>query len=297
MTNQEILDLARSWLEDTLEPYKWSTSELIHCYNAAIEKFYRRVYPFQTDSASFCTIDVPCNTYELVMDYRIIDVEHAWLNTEETWLTKKTSKWLDTYNPMWRNDDGTPVVYVPDPESLKMWIWPKYDADNEITGAANISFTTGPNVITYAAGGLDEIYAAGDRIQVTGTTSNNATVTVTVAAHTTLTVSQTLIAEPNTSAILRKIEDSIKMSVYRLPLTEVSLANLTSSPEVRSMWHRGFVHGILAEAYTKQDTETYDPESHQKALDAFEDVIQGAMLSTIDSRQDGQVCHAHYGMI
>lgn len=297
MTNSEIIELARSFLEDTVEPYLWSTPELIHCYNVAIDKFYRRVYPFQTDSASFCTIEIPCNTYELALDYRIIDIEHAWLNTEEIWLTKKPSRWLDTYFPMWRNDHGTPVIYVPDPESLKMWIWPTYDHDNQVTGSSNISFTTGPNVITYAAGGLDDIYAAGNRIQVTGTTNNNTTVTVTVAADTTLTVSETLTVEANTSAILRKIEDSLKMSVYRLPLAQVTSATLSSSPEVRAMWHMGFVYGIMAEAYSKQDTETYDPDSKAKAVASFDDVIQDAMLSTIDSRQDGQVCHAHYGTI
>jgi len=298
MTHNEIILLARDFLEDTAEPYRWGTATLIACYNAALEKFYRRVYPVIEESASFCTIEIPCNTYSLAFDPRIIDVEHCWLNSNGNWLTKKNLKWLNTYYPAWRDTSSTaPLIYCPDPDSLKMWIYPKYVNTREVLGASNVTFATGPNTITYALGGLTAKYAIGNRIEITNAGANNMVVTVTNVSGTVITVSQTLTAAVNTSAILRKIEDSFRLSVYRLPLASVTNATLTSSPEVRTQWHMGFIHGIMAEAYGKQDTDTYDPKSRANAMAAFEDVIEDAMIATIDSRQDGQVCHAHEGMI
>ena len=52
--------------------------------------------------------------------------------------------------------------------------------------------------------------------------------------------------------------DTLYMYVVRYPLVPLSLVSDTLSPEIDSKYHMRLIDGILASAYTKQDSETLD---------------------------------------
>ena len=58
------------------------------------------------------------------------------------------------------------------------------------------------------------------------------------------------------------------LTVYRLPLTQLTADALDAEPEIHFRHHSRLVDGILAQAYNKDDSETLDPEKaarHEKA--------------------------------
>jgi len=58
------------------------------------------------------------------------------------------------------------------------------------------------------------------------------------------------------------------LTVYRLPLTQLTADALDAEPEIHFRHHYRLVDGILAQAYNKDDSETLDPEKaarHEKA--------------------------------
>lgn len=84
-----------------------------------------------------------------------------------------------------------------------------------ITGVSNISFAAASKTITKATGGfLDAGFYVGNKITITGTTSNNATLNVTLVTDTIITVSNTLIDEVNTSAVI-----TATTTICRIPVT------------------------------------------------------------------------------
>ena len=84
-----------------------------------------------------------------------------------------------------------------------------------LTGATDISFTATTNVITDAGTDLDRFHV-GQTIDVTGTTKNNTSLTVTAVATTgaTLTVSEDLTTEANTSATIKSRPDGIPVHLH-----------------------------------------------------------------------------------
>jgi hypothetical protein len=58
------------------------------------------------------------------------------------------------------------------------------------------------------------------------------------------------------------------LTVYRLPLTQFTAANLNTEPEIHFRHHHRLVDGILYQAYHKDDSEALDPEKaarHERA--------------------------------
>jgi hypothetical protein len=58
------------------------------------------------------------------------------------------------------------------------------------------------------------------------------------------------------------------LTVYRLPLTQFTAANLNTEPEIHFRHHHRLVDGILYQAYNKDDSEALDPEKaarHERA--------------------------------
>lgn len=64
--------------------------------------------------------------------------------------------------------------------------------------------------------------------------------------------------------------------VYRLPLVGLSLTAPGSSPEIPERYHEYILSGILAEAYLKQDAETFDKRLATDYLMIFESQIKKA---------------------
>ncbi len=55
-----------------------------------------------------------------------------------------------------------------------------------------------------------------------------------------------------------KADDTLKLTVYRRPITKLNIASMSGVPEIQERYHRRIFNGILAEAYSKQDTDTLD---------------------------------------
>jgi hypothetical protein len=70
------------------------------------------------------------------------------------------------------------------------------------------------------------------------------------------------------------VSDTMRLVVYRMPLTSMSLSDLTASPEFELKYHKYLKHGILARAYLKQDNEAYDiqkAEYHRQQFEGSDD--------------------------
>lgn len=90
-------------------------------------------------------------------------------------------------------------------------------------------------------------------------------------------------------------EDTLLMTVFRLPLTQLSVDDLEVEPEIHMRYHDEIVDGILGYAYSKQDTETFDPVKaerykelwRQKILDiANNTLIDNSVDTNIDPNND-----------
>jgi hypothetical protein len=77
-----------------------------------------------------------------------------------------------------------------------------------------------------------------------------------------MTTTVALVTEPNQSATIRKVCDTLLMVVNRLPLLPFTVADITASPavapEIKTMYHRELIYGIGREAFQKEDTQTLD---------------------------------------
>ncbi len=53
-------------------------------------------------------------------------------------------------------------------------------------------------------------------------------------------------------------DDTLHLSVYRMPLNDITLNDKTVTPEIAFHYHYVLVNGILARAFAKPDLHTYD---------------------------------------
>jgi hypothetical protein len=96
-----------------------------------------------------------------------------------------------------------------------------YPSIVSITGAGNISFNSTTKKITKASGGFlssggaseANSFEINDKITITGTTSNNATKTIVSVTDTEILVSESLVTESNTSAVIEATR-----TVSRIPI-------------------------------------------------------------------------------
>jgi hypothetical protein len=54
-------------------------------------------------------------------------------------------------------------------------------------------------------------------------------------------------------------DDNLKMTVVRLPLVPLSTSDRVAVPEIHRKYHFDLLTGVLWRAYSKQDSETYNP--------------------------------------
>lgn len=63
-------------------------------------------------------------------------------------------------------------------------------------------------------------------------------------------------------------DGTLQLEVYRLPLDLIE-ERVTESPEIHRVHHRELVNWPLYRAYSRPDSQMYDPDRAMKALDAF----------------------------
>ena len=58
--------------------------------------------------------------------------------------------------------------------------------------------------------------------------------------------------------------DTLTLTVYRLPLSPITVADSNSDPEVPLKWQHQLYKGIYKQAYDKHDSDTYDPKMRDR---------------------------------
>jgi hypothetical protein len=221
------------------------------------------------------------------LDSRIIQVETARLQSDTTFgpLNKTTENRLNGTVSNWRNETGTPREYAPGAASGYLSIYPKFDDTWEYVGSSNISFVSGTKTISQVGGNFSGL-VAGDQVVVTGSgvTANNTTLTVVTVGTTSFTVSEAITTALNTSATIRKVRDTLLMSVSRLPTARWTTQDITDETpitEIRDDHIDGLMDGIAKRAFLKPDTYAYYPqkaEYHRGLFDEFKKEVRRDMI-------------------
>ncbi len=279
MNVTEIIGLEReSILDDAKEPYLWSNTELVFDLNEALNELCREVWLITDQTnAAVREIKLLSNVGLYSLDERVVNVKSARLKSGSQWgqpLTKTSEAWLDQNRANWRERTGTPQAYAPDAESGYLSIFPKFDSVGEVIGSADISFAAATRIISKAGATFTAHFEAGDSIVISRTANNNGTFTAVLVTDTEITVNEALVDEAATGAALRKVRDTLLMVVNRIPLTPFTAFDIGAtppvSPEIKSMYHGGLLHGIAKRAFLKQDAETYDPQKAERHRLLFE---------------------------
>jgi hypothetical protein len=81
-------------------------------------------------------------------------------------------------------------------------------------------------------------------------------------------------------------DDTLRLTVYRLPLSELSASKTDAQPEVARRFHRRLIDGVLARAYEKTDAETYDPDRAEKHLELWLKSIEDVRTERVRAEYD-----------
>ena len=250
-------------LDDEIEPYLWTDTNLINYLNDTIDELAEdNLVMTDQSTASVAEIKLLSNQILHPIDDRVLQVRYGRLETNKTDVIKTTEDWLNGNIADWRNTDGSaPTYFCPSVSKGYLSIYPKYDATYEYLGVANISFVGGATKsITQLTGDFSGL-VAGDEIYISGTTDNNGFFTVVTAGTTSFTVSESVTTEASTSATIRKVMDTLLMTVNRIsmtPFTVSDIADSTDITELKSVHHSKLLNGIAKKAFLKPDSDTYD---------------------------------------
>ena len=288
MNVAELISLTReSVLDDTdkaLGDYGWSDTELIFALNRAYNELHK--LPLVTDQTTTAIVQIKLlsNVGAYVYDPRIIQIKDARLSVNSTYgsLIRTTENYLNKTITDWRSLTGTPQSYCPGSAHGYLSIYPKFDDTGEVTGS--ITFAT-TKVISKIDGDFSA-YAVGDSVNVDGTVKNDGYFTVATAGTTSFTVAEDLVNETH-SATLRKVMDTLLLTVDRLPtsrFTTADIANATPITGIREDHQDGLVDGIAKRAYLKPDSQTFDPrkaEHHRVLFEEFKKEVRRDIILLI----------------
>lgn len=270
-----IIEVARSMLDDTVETYRVSNSELIFDLNEAFNELAADTLLItDQNTAAVCDIKVLSNVGEYALDNRVLAVKYAHLSADETYgtLIRVSEDKLEQLIVNWRGDTDTPKYYAPGSSMGYIRLYPKFDDTGEVVGASDISFSG--STITKAGETFSAHFEVGDEINISGTTLNNGYKTLLTVGTTTMTTTAALVSEASQSATIRKVEDTLKMTVNRMPLTPFTVADCattsTTAPEIKSLYHGGLIDGILKRAFLNDNTQIYDPQRAERHRVIFE---------------------------
>lgn len=261
-------------LDDNIEPYLWSNIEVINHLNDTIDECAEEnLVISDQNTASVTTVKLLSNTTLHAVSDSIIHVRFGRLNSTGYGLVKTTEDWLNAEVSDWRDTTGTdPTHFAPSAMKGYLSIYPRYDSTYYFAGNSDISFVSGTKTISQATGDFSGL-VAGNEINISGTTNNNGYFTIVTVGTTSFTVSETVTTETNTSAIIKKVEDSLLLSVNRMPLTAFTVADIAAETvitDIKAIHHAKLFNGAAKRAYLKPDSETYDKgkaEYHRQLFD------------------------------
>lgn len=286
-----IIDITRrTVLDDTEEDYAWKDIELIHYLNIIYEEICRELLLIEDDYT------VALTQLKLLSNLGVYDLSELILNvkegaklsvntgTDNGVLQRVLESDMDKLHPAWRENTGTPGVFLPNCVKKRLSVYPKFDDEGEYIGDGDISFTALTKTISQPGGDFSDL-EVGDEINIDGTDDNDGYKTVATAGTTSFTVNEVLVNEANTSAVIRKVRDTLLMVVYRLPLAPFTVADIDVTPgvtpEIKASYHRFLPYGIGREAFLKKDRKTYHPNESKENGDHWEQFKAGVKAGLI----------------
>ena len=267
---------ARDKLDDKILPYEWEDAELIGYANIAYFEWCRETHCLRDDvTATVCQIPLLAGTLVYTMSQKITLVHNGWLSSGRPKLDVKDEIWLDRNTYAWRTSGGDPRFILPDFATgyLKVIRFP-LTSKGYYSGAFTF---TAPHTISQTGTLFSTNLVAGDQVVISGTTLNGTTVvpvtfTVDVPGTDSFTVTGTIVNESAAAGIIRKVTDTLNLSVDRVPLTPLSLAGWeTGTMEIREDYQPYLIDGILREAYQKQDAACLDVNKSKEHGGYFKD--------------------------
>ena len=286
-TVAEVISLTReSVLDDTdSQKYLWSNTELIYLLNRAYNELVKPSLIKDQSTTAITEIKLLSNVGIYTLDSRIIQVNSARLETDTGSLTRTTEARLDATVSDWRNETGTPIEFAPSSATGYLSVYPKFDDTWEYVGDSDISFVALTGTISQTGGDFSGL-VAGDVVSISGSgvTANNTTFTVVTVGTTSFTVSETVTIATDTSATIRKVRDTLLMSVNRLPTARFTITDITDETvitDIRDDHIDGLADGIAKRAFLKPDTYTYYPqkaEYHRGLFEEFKKEVRRDMI-------------------
>lgn len=119
MTLTDLIATCRLTLDDTVEPYLWSTAELTLCINEAqAEAATRAQLIVEEDNATYCTIAVVASTSGYPLHAKVLEVKSVYLDNEL--LKKTTLEELNESSSTWKTDISSVTRYYVSGRSIKL---------------------------------------------------------------------------------------------------------------------------------------------------------------------------------
>lgn len=271
-TREEVLDDTDS------QKYLWSNDELIHHLNRAANEIYKVARPaVDQRTTDLMEVSLLSNLGVYALDSRVLSISDARLDDNALYgsLDIVTEASMNATSANWRATTGTPSSIIPGYESGYLCVYPKFDDTCEYVGDSDITFIAGTKTISQTDGDFSDL-AEGDEVVVTGTTNNNTTFTVVTVGTTSFTVSETVTGESNTSATIRKVRDTLIMTVTRLMATRYVTADIAAATvitDLRDDWCDGLPDGIAKRAFLKPDSYTYYPQKAAYHKNEFKEFL------------------------
>ena len=261
-------------LDDNITPYLWADSELIKVLNDTRDELAEENLIITDQSTTSLTeVKLLSNINLHAVSDLVLMARFGRLKTDEYDLIRTTEDYLDGNITDWRNQTGShPMYFCPSAANGYLSIAPKYDDEGEYLGASNISFVSGTKTIVQPTGDFSDL-AVGDEINVSGTVSNNGYFTVATSGTTSFTVTSALVTEGSTSAVIRKVRDTLILSINRLSVTAFTEADITSASaitDIKPLHHAKLFNGMAKRLYLKPDSETFDKGKAEYHRNLFE---------------------------
>jgi hypothetical protein len=132
MTNQQIINIARSWLDDLVPDatgnYLWNDLELCLYLNQVAKDFARLTKSISdSDTATICTYSIYPNVATLSISALIIEINGGHLTNNSFPLGVRSQKWFDQNVSGWRSTKGQPLAIIPNYKANTIRFYPYYD--------------------------------------------------------------------------------------------------------------------------------------------------------------------------
>jgi hypothetical protein len=319
----DILNLSRLRLDDVVKDakgnYLWPDSELLIYHNESVRELAKKSRClYDSSTSAICTYAVYPGIPTLSIDRRIVEINAAYLTNSQRPLFRKPVKYFDSHIALWgwqstgwRSVQEMPIYYIPNYEPNKLRFYPYYPVTYQSKsyqvagkGSTNdILFDPTAFTITKASGGLSIFNIDQMKILIAGsgvTPNIDGIYTIDgVGSDTVISVNEVFpCGADQTKATITKVIDTLNLEVARLPLTDVAIANIaTAIPEVDEDYHIHICDGIMAQAYLKRDSETYNIVESKKFQDRWDSFVEDVKNDQIIIGEDDTVFEPSFGAI